>query len=157
MSSTPGTTCQGHVNAWSVRPYALLSRTQAVFSRRMPRLDTVALGARVQAARKKAGLTQAQLAEAADVTDETLSRLERGKFAVAPETLVAIADALSASLDGLLGRDGRGTRVRARPTGIIARISGLMASLSPADQQLVLKLVEALARAADPKKSRTRR
>lgn len=48
----------------------------------------------VRKARKKAGLTQAALAELTGVTQAQLSRIERGEFAPRIETLAKIAVAL---------------------------------------------------------------
>ena len=112
------------------------------------------MGRRVQDARKKAGLTQAKLAEAAGVTDETLSRLERGKFAVAPETLLAVADALGASLDGLTGRTGKHATVGREPP-IVGRIVRIVRGLSALSQSAVLTVAVALERTE--RQSRTRR
>lgn len=50
------------------------------------------VGARVKAARKAAGLTQAQLAEAIDRTVEAVSNIERGKSLPPLDLLERIAD-----------------------------------------------------------------
>lgn len=55
--------------------------------------------------RQARGLTQAQLAEASDVADATLSRIERGRFAPSQDLLTRLAAALETSEASLLARD----------------------------------------------------
>lgn len=54
--------------------------------------------------RLAAGLTQAQLAEVADVTDATISRIERGRFQPSHNLLVRLAAAVGASESDLVAR-----------------------------------------------------
>lgn len=56
------------------------------------------IGSRVKAARKMRGMTQAALAEAIDMSFETVSNLERGKTAPNFNTLSDIAAALDVEL-----------------------------------------------------------
>lgn len=60
------------------------------------------VGRRLRALRKRAGLTQAQLAERAGITPDYLGRIERGQGAVTLETLDRIASALGVPLRQLL-------------------------------------------------------
>jgi transcriptional regulator with XRE-family HTH domain len=62
------------------------------------------LGDAVRAAREAKGLTQAALAEAADVHRTTLVRIEQGQMMPNIEVLTRIADVLGVSLDHLVGR-----------------------------------------------------
>jgi transcriptional regulator with XRE-family HTH domain len=62
------------------------------------------LGDAVRAAREAKGLTQAALAEAADVHRITLVRIEQGQMMPTIEVLTRIADVLGVSLDHLVGR-----------------------------------------------------
>ena len=59
------------------------------------------LGARIRALREDAGMTQRELAEAAGMRRgaSDISEIERGKHAAAWVVLVALADALGASMD----------------------------------------------------------
>jgi transcriptional regulator with XRE-family HTH domain len=59
----------------------------------MARLQEL-LGARIYELRLKAGLTQAQLAEKTDVSNETISRIERGLRSPSFEVLERLAEAL---------------------------------------------------------------
>ena len=56
--------------------------------------------------RQAAGLTQAQVAEAADVADATLSRIERGRFLPSQDLLVRLADAIGATAAELVKTGG---------------------------------------------------
>lgn len=67
-------------------------------------MDERGLGKRVQAARQKAGLTQQQLCQKANLSFSTLTKIERGAIK-APSifTIQAIAGAVGVSLDDLAG------------------------------------------------------
>ena len=54
--------------------------------------------------RKKRGLTQAQLAEALNMTSAAVSKWETGAAVPDLETLIALADFFLVSMDDLLGR-----------------------------------------------------
>ena len=59
------------------------------------------LGARIFELRKKASMTQAQLAEAVELTDEFVSLIERGQRSPSLETLKKIADILKVEIKEL--------------------------------------------------------
>jgi len=61
------------------------------------------VAANVRRLRQAAGLTQAQLASAADVADATVSRIERGRLVPSVELAGRLAKALDATVDELLG------------------------------------------------------
>ena len=63
---------------------------------------TVELGKRIRAARIKAGLTQSELAERADVSTNHISAIERGVYDTRVEMLYRIAMVLGVSGDDLL-------------------------------------------------------
>jgi transcriptional regulator with XRE-family HTH domain len=64
-----------------------------------------AMGIRIMERRKKMGLTQEALAEAADLTTQFVSYAESGKRGMRPENLMRIASALGVSTDYLLTGD----------------------------------------------------
>lgn len=68
-------------------------------------MDEVGLGKRLQEARQKAGLTQQELCQRADISYSTLAKIERGAIK-APSifTIERIASVLGVTLDDLLGR-----------------------------------------------------
>ena len=65
-----------------------------------------ALGARFKRARRAAYLTQQALADAADTSQETVSRIESGTHAPGSELLQRIAVALNVTTDWLLSGSG---------------------------------------------------
>jgi FMN phosphatase YigB (HAD superfamily)/DNA-binding XRE family transcriptional regulator len=70
-------------------------------------MDEKSLGKQLQAARQKAGLTQQQLCQRANLSFSTLTKIERGAIK-APSifTIQAIAAALGQDLDELVGQSG---------------------------------------------------
>lgn len=60
------------------------------------------IGENVRASRIRAGLTQAQLAEAADIGIPFVSNIECGQKMMSVPTLIAVADVLNVSCDSLL-------------------------------------------------------
>jgi transcriptional regulator with XRE-family HTH domain len=65
------------------------------------------IGAAARAARRARGLTQEDAADAADVSLEFYSRIERGKTLPSVPTLLRLATTLQVSADVLLGLDRR--------------------------------------------------
>ncbi|MCI8335794.1 MAG: helix-turn-helix transcriptional regulator [Peptococcaceae bacterium] len=65
-------------------------------------IDYEAVGLRIRAARKKAGITREALANDADVSLRFISYIEKGQTKMSLETLVSIANALSVTTDDLL-------------------------------------------------------
>jgi transcriptional regulator with XRE-family HTH domain len=107
----------------------------------------------VAAARRRAGLTQAELAEASGVTDETISRIERGRYEPAVSTLIQLADALDTSIDQL-AREGEREKERSAPrraapavSPIVRRLRARIDALTPAAQRALLAIAEELAEA----------
>lgn len=97
----------------------------------------VLVGRRVRQARNEAELTQAKLAEYAELSSETISRLERGFYSASVATLLAIADALDVTLDSLVGRG-----VSKPDSSTSRRIAQRVERLDAAGQTTVLKIAE---------------
>ena len=72
---------------------------------KQPDRDSLAatLGKTLRAAREAAGLTQAQVAERASISNEFYARCERGRAVPATDTFARIVVALDVSADELLG------------------------------------------------------
>ena len=105
------------------------------------------LAERVAAARRRAGLTQAELAEASGVTDETISRIERGRYEPAVSTLFRLAEALDVSLDQLAREHDRERGPSRAPSAvppIVRRLRTRIDALTPAGQRALLAIAEAL-------------
>jgi transcriptional regulator with XRE-family HTH domain len=109
----------------------------------MPRHPlTSALAQNLRRFREDAGLTQLQLAEAADVADATISRIERGRLAPSAALLAKLAGALRVSVDDLLGppREQRKLALRAP----IARLVAVVRDLDDGQVDDVTKAVKLL-------------
>lgn len=65
-------------------------------------MDYKAIGKRIRSKRIEAGLTQETVSDIVDITPAHMSNIETGKTKVSLPTLVAIANALSVSIDTLL-------------------------------------------------------
>jgi transcriptional regulator with XRE-family HTH domain len=109
------------------------------------RTAIVRLARRLTAGRLRAGLTQAALAEACGVTDETISRIERGRYEPAVSTLLRLAEALDLGLDQLAGEGDRPARKAASPASpIVRRLRARIDVLTPRSQRALLALAELL-------------
>ena len=71
----------------------------------------MSLGKRLKQARKQVGYTQEQLAERIGVSRAAVARFEAGEIEPSLKTLVALADTLCLSTDGLLGRSAPKTEL----------------------------------------------
>lgn len=67
--------------------------------------DYEAIGARLQMLRKRTGLTQAQVAEAAEISNRTYADIERGHANMHIETLLRICSVLHITPDQILTDD----------------------------------------------------
>ena len=67
--------------------------------------DFRAIGNRMYECRKSKGLTQAELAEKANISDRTYAEIERGTVNMRVETLLQICKALNVTPDELLVKD----------------------------------------------------
>ncbi|MDE5558833.1 MAG: helix-turn-helix transcriptional regulator [Ruminococcus sp.] len=64
----------------------------------------MSIGKAIKSERQKHNMTQAELSDAIAVNRVTLARYENGTKKPSLDTLIALADVLDCSLDGLLGR-----------------------------------------------------
>lgn len=67
--------------------------------------DFISIGNKMLAIRKKLGLTQSEVAEAANLSDRTYADIERGTVNMRTETMLKICDALRITPDVLLTED----------------------------------------------------
>lgn len=109
--------------------------------------------------RLAAGLNQAQVAELADATDATISRIERGRFAPSQDLLRRLAEAVGATEADLVARAGTPKRAALRPAE-----ARLLAAVRGWDESAVddlvrgMKLIAAAsARSGSPQRKPTSR
>ena len=65
-------------------------------------MDYKRLGGRIREERRKLGLTQAQFAEAVDISDTYMGAIERGERSLTLDTLVRLVNRLGVTVDYLL-------------------------------------------------------
>ena len=65
-------------------------------------MDYKRLGERIREERLRRGLTQAQLAEAVDISNTYMGAIERGERCLTLDTLVRLVNRLSVTVDYLL-------------------------------------------------------
>lgn len=70
------------------------------------------IGNKLQAFRKRSGMTQAEVAEVAGVSDRTYADIERGTVNMRVETLLRICDALHITPDEVLVQEAESSAVR---------------------------------------------
>lgn len=102
-------------------------------------MDLRAIGARIKAARERAGMTQEDLAAELEMSPTHISVLERGLKAPKLETLVNIANALHVSSDMLLQ-----DVVLYAANGLASELSAAITKLSPKEQERILNAIRAL-------------
>jgi len=102
-------------------------------------MDLCAIGARIKAAREKAGMTQEDLAAALEMSPTHISVIERGVKSPKLETLVNIANTLKVSSDMLLQ-----DVVTYSADGIASELSGTISKLPKRDQERILNAIRAL-------------
>jgi transcriptional regulator with XRE-family HTH domain len=109
----------------------------------VPKVDNEAIGRALRAAREKVGLTQAQLAETIGVTNETISRVERGAYEPAFSTMVALAQALNFRIDSMAAGVLAG-EVSVSTSPLVRRLAERASQLEPEAIQVLIRLAELL-------------
>lgn len=102
-------------------------------------MDLCAIGARIKAARERAGYTQEDLAAELDMSPTHISVLERGLKTPKLETLVRIANTLHVSTDMLLQ-----DVATYASDGIASELSMAIAKLPRKEQEKILNAIRAL-------------
>ena len=104
-------------------------------------IDYTKLGRRIQRIRHERGLTQAELAERADVSPPYISHIERGVKTTSLDTLVRIAESLGVTLDELLAdsypREREGDILYTETEMILERCSAK-------ERRIAMEMLEAL-------------
>ena len=102
----------------------------------MPTLPfTAEIAENIALRRKKAGLTQAQVAEKISVEKETVSRLESGKISLTVDRLQQLALIFGCSLNDLISAPTEGLQAQAQT------IADMLRPLSPEEREAVVRFV----------------
>lgn len=97
--------------------------------------DFHTIGNKLLFIRKRLGLTQAEVAEAAGLSDRTYADIERGTVNMRIETILRICDVLHITPDEILTEDNSSTSVRQNE--LIARLN----ACNPKDKETALQLL----------------
>lgn len=96
------------------------------------------LGARIRQLRKAQKLTQSQLAEKTDLSDNYIGNIERGSRSASVEVLERIAQALQISLKELFDFPAPASYQEQ----LLSQLNGLLKNKSTEDIELILKMVK---------------
>ena len=97
--------------------------------------DTRQIGNKLLAFRKKAGMTQAQVAEVAGMSDRAYADIERGSANMRTETLLRICQALHITPDEILTEST--SEMTAQQEDLLARLN----ACAPKDKETALRLL----------------
>lgn len=99
--------------------------------------DFRSIGNKLLAFRKKLGLTQAEVAEAAGLSDRTYADIERGTVNMRLETILRICKALKITPDQVLTEEA--TSILIKKEELLARLD----SCSPKEQETAFAILSA--------------
>ena len=100
-------------------------------------------GNRLLSVRKRLGLTQAEVAEAAGLSDRTYADIERGSVNMRIETILRICNVLHITPDEIFTKEN--TSAAARQSELWERLN----ACSPKDQQVALELLSVYLKSLD--------
>lgn len=98
--------------------------------------DMREIGNKLFSIRKKAGLTQAEVAEAAGLSDRTYADIERGTVNMRTETVLRICSALHITPDEILIRENQSAA--SRQDELLERLN----QCSPKERETALRILE---------------
>ncbi|MFP1951058.1 helix-turn-helix domain-containing protein [Lonsdalea quercina] len=107
-------------------------------------LVMTALGKRITALRKEAGLTQVQLAQALNVSQQAVQSWEAGRRRIQISVLPAVARLLSVSLEDLLGGTPDRTPCKRGPASRLEQQIQVISQLPRSRQKLVSEMLDAV-------------
>lgn len=105
--------------------------------------DLNKIGNKLLAFRKRMGMTQAEVAEAADLSDRTYADIERGMVNMRIETILRICQALSITPDEIL------TEESPSPAAQQQELMNRLSSCNPKDQTTALELLSVFLKSLD--------
>ncbi len=103
----------------------------------------MALGERIKALRKEAGLSQGALGERIGSDSQRVSRYENGRITPSVDAVVRIAEAFNVSIDYLLVEDAPRRPLHVADLGLVSRLADI-AELSAEDRSSLLHMLDAL-------------
>lgn len=104
--------------------------------------DFRAIGSKLLAIRKKSGLTQSEVAEAANMSDRTYADIERGAVNMRVETVLKICEALHITPDVVLTEDN--PNLLTRQTELLAELDKCTAQQKETALELLAVYIRSL-------------
>jgi transcriptional regulator with XRE-family HTH domain len=117
--------------------------TDDVAAGRPAKHERYQFGAHLTGARQRRGLSQAQVAERLEITQQTYAGWERRTTALRPEYFTRLAGILDVDVDYLLGYEPRPSHA-VGPVGRARRVFEAVSRLPRSQQQRILGVVEDL-------------
>ena len=105
--------------------------------------DLLTIGNKLLSIRKRMGLTQAEVAEAAGLSDRTYADIERGTVNMRIETILRICGALHITPDEILTEED--CPIAARQNELIERLN----ACNPKDRETALRLLNVYLQSLD--------
>lgn len=102
------------------------------------------LGNRISALRKDAGLTQVQMAEALNISQQAVQSWEAGRRRIQIPILPAVAKILSVSLEGLLGEKAENAPRKRGPGSRLEQQIQVISQLPKGKQKFVSEMLDAV-------------
>ncbi len=102
----------------------------------------MALGNRITVLRKDAGLTQVQLAQMLNVSQQAVQSWEAGRRRIQISILPAVAKILSVSLEGLLGEESEHTPRKRGPASRLEQQIQVISQLPKSKQKFVSEMLD---------------
>lgn len=99
--------------------------------------NLIEIGSNIYQTRKRLGLTQAEVAETAGLSDRNYANIERGLVNMRVETLLKVCKALHVSPDELIIRDTSPTEIT--PTDLVEQLE----ECNPRDQRTAINILSA--------------
>lgn len=106
-------------------------------------IDTREIGNKLLAIRKRSGMTQMEVAEAADLSNRAYADIERGTSNMRVDTIIKICNALHITPDEILTSNT--SEMTAQQEELIKRLN----SCSPKDKETALQLLSVFLKSLD--------
>lgn len=125
-----------HLIAAVERPQVAISQDEREFF--------VQLGSRIAELRKRQGMTQAQLAETLEVSQQTVNAYESGQRRVPVSMLPTLAHTFGVSVEELIGAPSPRAARKRGPTPTLQRHMERISQLPKPQQKFVLQVLESV-------------
>ncbi|MFT5529149.1 MAG: DNA-binding XRE family transcriptional regulator [Alteromonadaceae bacterium] len=117
------------------------------WANQMPQIDKLfyqALGKRIASHRKELGLTQTKLAQALDISQQTMAHYEVGRLRISVELLTTLAKVLSVNVETLLEEPTPQTATKRGPTSLLQKQIEQISLMPRGKQKFINEMLDAL-------------